>query len=282
MAPTFVAAFAKLSGPQLDLVQGLAVLPYPRRRVEPAIIGPSATLARSRVVAERAVVSRFGCRREDAEEAVQDALCQLLEGRRELFREDSANWLRTLINRAFYCFLSGRRAAAGFRSLMDPDTIAGLAAGEDLCEVRPELATDYRHVLPPGLAGDWTASQAIGAVQRFERRRGRTPRTRDCRKVNQLPSLATIRKLFGSLDSALLDAGLAPHQGSSRRWSPIDAARVSRAFRLRNGRWPDRADFCSNPDLPGEKVAKRCFGGTREGLVQVQAEAILAAAARRG
>lgn len=125
----------------------------------------------------------------------------------------------------------------------------------------------------------------IGALQRFRDRTGESPKARDCRALQSLPSTATLRKEFGAFSAALRAAGMVPPSLGlrRRRWTAVEAANVCYSFRLRNGRWPDAIDVEGRSEgLPGRSVMIRVFGSTRPGEVGEKAEAILGITPGRG
>lgn len=283
MASTLAAAIAEVEGPRFDAVVGYTV-----ERPEPAPVDEEITAAFAGVDPKlfgrlvRQLVSQCGGQPADAEEAIQNANLELLVKRPDLFREEPARWTGLLYETARYRLLDIRERQGQTASVEALSEIAGDAPFEKANPCIPlshDGDSESRYVSSPQDGEEWSQSQIIGALQRFRDYYGRPPKSTDCKKINGLPSTTTILRHFDKLVDAVLAAGMVPDTPLRRRsvWRPLEAARVCRAFRWRNSRWPSSADARRCPgELPSGSVMIRCFGGTQAHDVQRGAEAILA------
>jgi DNA-directed RNA polymerase specialized sigma24 family protein len=283
MAATLAAAIAEVEGPQFDAIVGYTVkAPEPTPTDEAIAAAFEGFDYESLRKITRMLASRYRCHAADAEDAVHDALTELLVKRPGLLQEGSDHWLGLLHEVGRYRLIaikSGQEQSASIESLTE---LAGDAAFENarLCiAASHDGSEDARYARSPREGERWTRSQVIGSLQRFRDYVGRPPRTHECKALNGLPSTTTIYRHFESLAEAILAAGMVPEapQRHRRRWTPFEAARVCRSFRRRNGHWPNSADVKRRGgELPSTSVMIRCFGGTRSSEVQQGAEAILA------
>jgi len=282
MASTLAAALAEVEGPRFDAVVGYTV-----ERPEPAPVDEEVAAAFVAVDSEffdrlvRQLVSQCGGQPADAEEAIQNANLELLMKRPDLFREEPTRWTGLLYETARYRLLDIKERQGETASIEALTEIAGDAPFEKANPCTPlshDGGSESRYIPPPQGGEEWSQSRIIGALQRFRDYYGRPPKSSDCKKINELPCPTTICRYFTSFVDAVLAAGMVPEASLRRRsvWRPLEAARVCRAFRWRNGRWPSSADArrCRG-ELPGDSVMIRCFGGTRSHDVQRGAEAIL-------
>ncbi len=291
MARTMAAALeavARAEGRRFEYVVGLAVPPRRQAPVEPEISRAFATVEGrylKRVV--RRVCAGRADRWVDAEEAVAAALLDLFQSRRELFREDPTNWEALLCKCAYYRLIEdGRRAQScgSLDFLVEVEDDATLSRAELCTSLSSSAAEDSRYVPQPAPGKEWSAVQAMGAFQRFRDDHGRPPKARECGRRNGLPSMKTISRLFGTLNAAVLEAGMVPQDLGRRKrsWTPTEAARICRTFYRWRGWWPERSDLLQYPGfLPSPSVADRVFGSTRSGVIRRRAEAILAYAEAR-
>lgn len=277
MARSLAAAFAAVEGPGLDAAitppqRLLAPTPEPLRR---AFEGFDYSAIR-RVA--RWLVSRYRCSEADAEEATHEALVDLMIRYPQVFGRDRDSWMRYLFGVARNRLFRIRASHGFFASLEHLLEAAGDAPLNEARSPFPEASDaieDAREVPPPGPGERWSQSQMLGSLQRFADREHRPPRARDCRALEGLPSLATLRGSFGSFPSALRAAGLIPRR-RRKRWTPAEAADACLAFRRRNGRWPDETDLLRNRGyLPSRAVMIRFFGGTNPAEVQQGVESVL-------
>ncbi len=283
MAQTLATAIAEAEGPEFDAVVGYTV-----KRPDSTPVDEEVAAAFARVDFEpfgriaRRLSSRYRCHSADAEDAVQDALLDLLVKRADLFREEPESWMGLLYETARYRLIgikSGQGQVASIEALAELAGDARLATARPCVPASHAGDTEARYVRPPGEGEEWNPSQIIGALQRFRDYFGRPPKSAECKALNGLPSTTTIYKHFASFADAVLAAGMVPETAPRRRsaWRPLEAAEVCHAFRRRNGYWPSWADARRRPgELPGSSVMIRCFGGTRSHDVQRGAEAILA------
>lgn len=282
MARSFREAFVGIEGPEFDVAVGYAILPRKGRPTEKATAAAFEGFGYRQIEKiVRFLVAYDRCQEPDAEEAVQDALLHLLANRRDLLRESPERWLRYLVKTARFRLRESRRSSRQTESIEKLAATAGddLFSAERRC-VPPDLDAndDYRYVPPPQRGEDWTASQVIGALQRFRDFHGRPPKVAECRSIHTLPSRSAIARHFPTFSDAVLAAGMVPRDLGRRwkRWSAVEAATVCLSFRHRNARWPCRQDT-ERPSngLPGASVMRRLFGGTHEAEVQRGAESIL-------
>jgi hypothetical protein len=282
MARTLAEAFAAVEGAEFDAAVGYTVKrPTPRPvKQEVATAFRGFDYGEIRRI-ERMLVSRHHCHLTDAEEAVHEVLEELLVRRPDLYQQRPESWLGLLYKLARFRILDRRMARSRVASIEELFEFAGDAPFE---KARPCVAVtaadrDARYAAPPANGEEWNSEQIIGALQRFRDHYGRPPRSAECKALNGLPSPNGIYRRFGSLANAILAAGMIPETSpkSRERWIPIEAAKVCRSFRRRNGYWPSWADVKSRPgELPSTTAMIRCFGGTQSIDVQLGAEAILA------
>jgi hypothetical protein len=282
MARSLAAAIAAVEGPEFDEIVGYAPR-LPRASSTPDGLRRAFEgfdYAHIDGIARR-LTSRYRCAYSDAEEAVHDALEELIRKRPEVFARGREMWLAFLYGASRFR-LFDRKASAGFfeslETLEEAGGDAALAGSHPLLPTVPGEAVNGRPTLPPGPGERWSGLQMVGALQRFHERHGRPPRARECKPLLGLPSIATFRREFGSFSNALQAAGmLSPTAGLRRKpWTALEAAEACISFRWRNSRWPDAADASRRPgELPSRSVMIRFFGGTRAAEVQQGAESIL-------
>lgn len=287
MALSLRAAFAAVEGRSLDLAIGAVIPPREHAPVDEAVRRAFAGFDGREYREIVGKLQRRSRRQEaDAWDAVNAALLRLLERQPQLFREDPRNWLGRLYQWAWFELIGEdpRRARA-----TSPERLIELGAESDRAEVGrlaplSPLQVGVGGGIPmPSPGEEWTEGQVVDALRRFYARHGRPPKAVECRRLNGLPSTATIHRLFGSFNDAILAAGMIPPTLGQRRtrWTPLEAAEACYSFRRRNGRWPDLRDAKLNPgELPGYEAMTRYFGGTRSGQVQRGAELILRSAGR--
>jgi DNA-directed RNA polymerase specialized sigma24 family protein len=283
MARTFADALAAVEGPQFDVVVGYAVkrpMPGPIKE-EVATAFRGFDYAEIRRI-ERMLASRHHCHLTDAEDAVHDALEDLLVKRPDLYQERPEGWLGLLYKLARFRILDASLAESQVASIEELFDRAGDAPFD---KARPCLADSEsaeegaRWTLPPVRGEKWNSEQIIRALQRFRDHFGRPPKSVECTSLNGLPSPNVICRHFGSLANGILGAGMIPESSpkSRARWIPLEVAKVCRSFRQRNGHWPNSTDVKRRPgELPSTTAMIRCFGGTKSIDVQLGAEAILA------
>lgn len=282
MARSFREAFAGIEGPEFDLAVGYVIPPWKGRPTEKATAAAFEGFGYRQIKKiVRFLVAYDRCQETDAEEAVQDALLHLLHDRRDLLRESPERWLRYLVKTARYRLLDSRRSTRQTESIEKLSAVSGDAPfiGARRC-VSPDLDAndDNRYAPPPKRGEDWTATQVIGALQRFRDFHGRPPKVAECRSVHLLPSRSAIARHFSSFAEAVLAAGMVPRDLGRRRkrWTPLEAATVCLSFRHRNARWPCRQDTeRRDSGLPSAGVMNKFFGGSHEAEVQRGAESIL-------
>jgi hypothetical protein len=282
MAASLAAALAKVQGPEFDRIVGLTLPPRRHAPVDPefrtAFEGFDEEHHRKIV---RLLSARHRCHPAAAEDALQDTLLYLLERHPDRFREDPESWLGLLYSLARYRLIDSQTRAGQTESIEALREAAGDApfAGARPCvPPSPETDEDGRYAARPQHGRVWSGTQVIGALQRFRDYHGRPPRSAECRSIHGLPGIATVNRHFGGLHQAVLAAGMVPDSLGRRRkpWEPIEAAKVCRSFRRRNGHWPGWSDVRRSAGyLPGESTMVRFFGGTQPGEVQQGVEAIL-------
>lgn len=288
MACSITAAVNAVQGEKFDQAIGLSLPPYPRAPVPEAIRSSFEQLSQSQLDALVGWLSkRYGCQPTDGEEAMIAAFERLLKRCPEIFAGEPSEWLSEVWAEArnrLSSFASGRHRLEAFERLPEFSGDQSLVDAE-VC-VAPTLA-DNRDREEIGWLDDqveWSRERIIEVLQRFRDRHGRPPRSGECKRINCLPSPATICRHFGSLHAAILAAGMIPDDLGRRtkRWGPVEAARACRWFRLHFWRWPDQTDIKRYPGmLPGVQAMKRYFGGTSAFQVGRGVELILAAAGYR-
>ncbi|HEY2716768.1 MAG TPA: hypothetical protein VGI73_11175 [Solirubrobacterales bacterium] len=283
MAATLALAFARIPEPDLDHI-AYSGKPIHRAPEDHALGAVFARLDRDwqpRLATRLARRSRFSF--DKAEEALDEELLLLIERRREVFFLETDHWLKLLFVRSKYRLLSNHSASplASTNALEELLGSAALADANLCVPESPQAEGDAIGVALPGTGEAWLRSQVISALQRFHRYYGRPPLSRECRRANRLPSIATIRRHFGGLEAALVAAGILPtEQGRRRRpWPTVEAARICRWFYRRFGYWPSASDRRRHPYLPSRSVMLDRFGSTHGGEIRVVAEAILSAQA---
>jgi hypothetical protein len=283
MAQTFAAAISEVEGPEFDAAVGYTVKQPAPAPVDEEIAAAFAGLdfAPFRRIVRR-LSWRYRCHSADAEDAVQDALLDLLVKRPDLFREEPEGWMGLLYETARYRLIgikSGQGQVASIEALAELAGDAPFGTARLCVAASHDGDIEAKYVRPPSYGEEWNPSRIIGALQRFRDYFGRPPKSAECKALNGLPSTNTIYKHFASLADAILAAGMVSETFPRRRsaWRPLEAAEVCHAFRRRNGYWPSWADARRRPgELPGSSVMIRCFGGTRSHDVQRGVEAILA------
>lgn len=227
------------------------------------------------------LVRRSGFTRESAEEALSQELLFLIERRRDVFLLETDRWLGLLFVRGRYRLLKNHSAPPLASTNAIEESLGDTALAEaDICASEsPQAEVDAISVPLPNPGETWSRSQVISALQRFHRYYGRPPRARECRIVNRLPSIATIRRHFSGLEAAILAAGILPAEHGRRRrpWQNVEAARTCRSFYRRFGYWPDASDRKRAPDLPSRSAMISTLGSVHGGEIRDVAEAILAA-----
>jgi hypothetical protein len=283
MARTFAEAIAAVEGSDFDAVVGYTV-----RRPEPAAVDEEVAAAfrdfdyGAVLRIERMLASRYHRHLADAEEAVHEVLEELLVKRVDLYRENPEGWMGLLYKLARFRLLDAKLGKGWVASIEELTELAGDAPFESARPCVPASQSaeeDAKYAPPPRDGEEWNRSQIIGALQRFRDHFGRPPKSTECRALNGLPSTSAIYRHFDSFADAVLAAGMVPEAPPrrGREWKPLEAAKVCRSFKRRNGIWPSWADVKRRPgELPGTSVMLRCFGGTRSVDVQLGAEAILA------
>lgn len=107
----------------------------------------------------------------------------------------------------------------------------------------------------------WTKVRIRTTVRRWTRRRGRPPTYADGQQDARLPNPTPVNRLFGSWRAMLMDAGC-PSPYATRRlqpWSLEEAEREILRFVDQAGRWPNRHDLESDPQLPSPSTCGRLF-----------------------
>lgn len=283
MAATFELAFAQIPECELAAVAYSAkpINCAPEDRALGAVFASLDRNWQARLAGRLA--RRSGFTLDKAEEAVSQELLLLIERRRDVFLLDTDRWLGLLFVRGRYRLLKNHAAPPLASTNAIEEALGDTAlAGAVICvSESPQAELDAISILLPSRGETWSRSQVISALQRFYRYFSRAPRARDCRTVNRLPSVATIRRHFGGLEAALLAAGIFPAEHGRRRrpWRNVEVARTCRSFYRRFGYWPNASDRQRAPELPCRSVWIKTFGSTYGGEIREVAEAILAAAA---
>jgi DNA-directed RNA polymerase specialized sigma24 family protein len=288
MADTFTAAFAEIEGPEFDLAVGYDIEapahPAPDDEIAATLVAFDYPrhIARIRYMLGVRYMGRG--MHDDIEEAVQEALLEVYEGRRYLFTMPPESWMGLLYKASCHWIIKlGRRERV--------DSIDGLAemAGDAaltgakpvLPAALPNVDEDAKYTPPPkgGYRVKWERLQMLGAAQRFRDQHGRPPRVEECGKGkgHGLPPSSQIYREFGDFNAFLLEAGMVPYYTArKKKWGPVDSAESVLSFRRREGYWPGRADIDRTAnDLPPKGACNRYFGGIRADEVQAGVEAIL-------
>ncbi len=282
MAATVALALAKVPEPALERAV-YSAKPVHRAPEDPVLAAALSGLDRDweRRMAKR-LARKARCSFDHAEEAIDQELVFLIENRRDLFTLDTDRWLGLLFVRSRYRLLKNH-SAPPLRSTDAIEEDLGDSAFREATLCVPDLPQaeeDAIDISLPGPGEEWRRAQVISALQRFYRYHARPPRARECRAVNRLPSMQSIRRHFDGLEAALVAAGVPVAEPGRRRRSisPVEAALICRRFYRRFSYWPNASDRWRDPDLPSRSVMLRCFGSTRGGEIRSVAEAILAAA----
>ncbi len=278
MAATFAVAFAEVAE---ALDQALYSRPPIKRRApDERLEAAFAEVNYARLLAQmRRRARERGRNPSEGEEALQEELASTMEKRPSEFQV--AGWEKRIIVRASFRLLEGDdvRRPVSFSVLEGGSGENALATAEPCVPPSPESDESARYAALPGPGEAWTPTQILSALQRFRDYYGHPPRVVDCRASNRLPCYSTIRRHFGSLEEALLAAGMVPNQLGRRRkrWPVLEAARACRWHKRRHGDWPNWRDLRRYPGiLPSSSVMIRCFGSTRPSEVGRVAAAILA------
>jgi hypothetical protein len=285
MAASFERAFAEIAGPELDRVV------YCGRQFTPATENRALADALSGLEPEwqqrlsRQLSYRARCNLHDAEEAIEDEVIYLLEEVPEVFHMERGHWTHLLFWRGRYRLLKNQAAPrlASTNALESAlgDVAVTVTDGTICVPISPQAEENAGDGALPRPGDPWGRREVISGLQRFYRYYGRSPRARECRPLNRLPTYGVIRTHFGGLEAALLASGIVHKElgRRRRRWSPVDAARACRSFYRHNGYWPGASDAERNRDqLPSRSVMVRCFGSTHGGEIRGVAESILVAA----
>ncbi len=280
-----VDAVVAAEGEKFDRAIGLSLPPYPRAPVPEPIRRSFEPLSQRQLDAiVGGLIKRYGCQPTDAEEATIDAFGRLLERRPGTFAGEPSEWLPEVWAEArnrLSSIVSGRFGLEAIERLQERSGDQALADAEPC--VAPSLAGNRarEEISWLGERVEWNRERIIEVLQRFRDRHGYPPRSGECKRINCLPSSATICRHFGSLHAAILAAGMVPEDlgRRTRRWDPVEAARACYWFRLRFWRWPDQTDIRRYPGmLPGVEAMRRFFGGTSAFQIGRGAELILAVA----
>jgi hypothetical protein len=124
-----------------------------------------------------------------------------------------------------------------------------------------EAAGDDRRWRVAPLPSRWARDEILEALRRRSQELGRCPRSDDLGGAGDVPSVATVRKRFGSLSAALGELGLRPEGWRRGRHGYSDDELIG-ALRARSeqlGRAPTSAEF--EGEHPGRLTIIRRFGG---------------------
>lgn len=114
------------------------------------------------------------------------------------------------------------------------------------------------------IRNEWRDAEIIGALQAWADARGHPPRARDWARVggSRYPCCGTVRRRFGSLQEALIRAGLQPAAPETRpRWQDAEVLAALQAWAARHGRPPRRADWPrASLSRPGKTTVCNHFG----------------------
>lgn len=108
----------------------------------------------------------------------------------------------------------------------------------------------------------WTRELVLECIRRFQRKFGRAPVYRDAEGNLTMPSPNTVRRLFGSWQDAIREAGLKPVYGDRRMtaWGDDEMVLAFCGWRVEHGHWPSRGDMVADPSLPSPATTRRRFG----------------------
>jgi hypothetical protein len=273
-------AFAKADGPKLDRALGYLV-DRPSHQPVDADVAQAFTGLSSGELTRLANQIAGECRQplQDAEDAVQDEMLALIEYPVEILGRKPSEWMGLLHARAR---MSCRRTRS--RSQRE-DSYENLAEGRDsqfLERASPRAETHQgieisRLLRRANPGARWSREEILGAITRFRDFHGRPPITSEFKPLNGLPCYSALRRHFKGVPDAVLAAGMTPNSPLRRAaYTPLEAARKCKAFRIKEGRWPDWADS-RNPanGVPSTSTMMRIFGSTRAGEIHRVAEAII-------
>jgi hypothetical protein len=185
MAQTFAAAISAVEGPKFDAAVGYTVQQPSPAPVDDEIaaafagldFGPFLKIARR-------LSWRYRCHSADAEDAVQDALLDLLVKRPDLFREEPESWMGLLSETARYRLIgikSGQGQVASIEALAEFAGDAPFGTAQPCIAASHDGDIEAKYVLPPSDGEEWNPSQIIGAFQRFRDYFGRPPKSSECK-----------------------------------------------------------------------------------------------------
>lgn len=124
-----------------------------------------------------------------------------------------------------------------------------------------EAAGDDRRWRQAPVPTRWPREEILAALRRHSQELGRCPRSEDLGGAGDVPSVATVRKRFGSLSAALAELELRPEGWRRGRhgYSDDELIAALRARRERLGRPPTSREL--KGEHPGSRAIIRRFGG---------------------
>lgn len=112
----------------------------------------------------------------------------------------------------------------------------------------------YEHIKP----GTWTESRIISAIQIKAQELGRKPTIYDIDSDKTMPASDTVKRVFGSWNNALEQAGFEPKRCGKYKNQRLVRLLTAKASEM--GVTPSQRAVDQDPDMPSSSVFKRHFG----------------------
>ena len=116
----------------------------------------------------------------------------------------------------------------------------------------------------PNLKRGWTKGELIELLVKLGEKLGRTPKMEDLNAAEDIPSITTYRKFFGSWNKALEMAGFKPSR--RRDYTREGLIELLVKFEKKLGRTPTLEDLKATEDMPSETTCLRFFGSWNKAL----------------
>lgn len=110
----------------------------------------------------------------------------------------------------------------------------------------------------------YTKKDCINAIQDFYIKNQRAPKARDFNNINDYPGHNTVRRLFGSWNAAIEEAGLSINRKSF--YTKEECIKAIQNFYDENSRLPISTDFENNKNYPSDSAVRNLFGSWNKGL----------------
>jgi hypothetical protein len=212
--------------------------------------------------------------RDDAEEAVQTAVAEMLERGEPLTAPFVVTKARDRLRNALRRRERGNSSLDAFAEDTEDQAPVELAIEEvdfDSHIALSDPVTEARRRAVEGNCGScrgWTPDNVLIALQHYTRVNGQTPVYRDLAADPNLPHSNTVRRYHGTLNKALTAAGLRPRKHLIERpeWTFDEAREALRDYVADNGRLPTAVDLrnATAIGLPAQMVCYRLFGSVSQ------------------